>query len=601
MGLIDFVKRNLGKLVLAGVAVYSVVYAVAFVRLYSMEHPSVVASRWIYENVPAGSRFVAPHWDDRVPVGIPGKAPSIYVFEGRDNELPFYEKDTPQNLDLLARRFSTTDYIAFATPRIADSIPRIPEEYPNTTALLRLLWGEKLGFTLVKSVKNRPSFLGATFQDDLADESFSVYDHPKVTIFQNVERLSKEEILARVKDVERYEPLPTMNEMLLMDAGGWQPSPRLWNPMWTRLMIPLVVVCVLGLGVWVLGAVVLRGLPDRGLGVSAFVGLCLGAVLAWGSAAIGLLPLSASAGRFIVGAIVTLALLRLMLRGDVRASLVEPLRRHGLPALAAFLCGVVIVAVLRSGDGAMRGVGDQVESIYLTYHMRNTSVPLHDVLRPEGPRGAFQGDHFALGWLLRTSGTPVAEAVDAAMWVLGGVIGGLLYTVIAALFRRGRLAPLLAVVILIIPTVYVVYAARDAANVASAGGNLLATSPGAEQLRSWVTKNIPNAPLVVEACDEPGLKGLSARLGLPTFAGASSGDAQAQTLCSSSDPDHAFQTMMRYGLQLLITPGVTNATASGAVERLGRFSARSDLFSKVYDDGSFVIFAPTFSNYFRPN
>ena len=49
---------------------------------------------------------------------------------------------------------------------------------------------EKLGFKLIKTFKNRPSFLGFTFNDDLADESFSVYDHPKATIFENVERFS---------------------------------------------------------------------------------------------------------------------------------------------------------------------------------------------------------------------------------------------------------------------------------------------------------------------------------------------------------------------------------------------------------------------------
>jgi hypothetical protein len=107
----------------------------------------------------------------------------------------------------LLRKISSADYIAFATPRAVDSIPRIPREYPRTTALLQLLWAEKLGFRLEKTFKNRPSLVGFEFNDDLADESFSVYDHPKVVVFKNVEHLLPEEMMIRIQSAAESGPL----------------------------------------------------------------------------------------------------------------------------------------------------------------------------------------------------------------------------------------------------------------------------------------------------------------------------------------------------------------------------------------------------------
>jgi hypothetical protein len=178
---------------------YALVYALSWIQLYLQPHPYRVASEWIFNNIPQGSVLVGPHWDDRLPISIPGKDPNrTYVMDGRDGEIPFYERDTKDKMSLVLRRRAKADYIIFPTARISDSIPRIPEEYPYTTSLIQLLWAEKLGFTLEKTFKDRPSFLeisfnddpflAITFNDDLADESFSVYDHPKVVIFKNTER-----------------------------------------------------------------------------------------------------------------------------------------------------------------------------------------------------------------------------------------------------------------------------------------------------------------------------------------------------------------------------------------------------------------------------
>lgn len=603
MRVVDFIARRLGLLILLGAGGYSLVYALAFVQLYFVDHPYKVASYWIFDNVPAGSRLVGPHWDDKVPVGIPGKNTSIYVMEGRDNELPVYERDTPPMIDLLARRISAADYLMFPTPRTPDSIPRIPEEYPNTTALLRLLWGEKLGFTLVKTFKNRPSFLGMTFNDDLADESFSVYDHPKVTIFQNTERLSKEEILRRIAEVRKYEPLPSMNEMLLMDSGGWQPSPRWWSPEKSTLLIAVAVVQLIGLAMWVLFGRALRWLPDGGLGVSALIGVMLASAASWALAAVKVVPLTSAGAWFVVGVVVLSGGARVALRATSRQYVCAVLANHGVPVFASVCAGAAIVWFIRFSDPAFSGAGERIDIAYLNYLTQSTDSLPTDIFRTGQALPVGLWDRFVMAWVLKLFGVSGAFGLETAFLLGGGMIGGALYSVCVALLRRPRPA-LIAVAIAFVPTAYIGYTLRDAVNrgvLGTSGAELMQPAVVSQELVSWVRENLTGAPCLVVSCENGAPQRVSLGMGLPLCAGGgqTSGGSGAGLLCGVSDPQLLYQGMMEQKFELFVAPSqdvLEDATASA---RKAALEGRKDLFTKVFDDGALAVFATSFSSYAR--
>jgi hypothetical protein len=583
------------------------VYAFAFVQLYFMEHPYKVASYWIFDNVPAGSRLAGPHWDDKVPVSVAGKNPSMYIMEGRENELPVYERDTPAVIDLLAKRMSAADYLMFPTPRTPDSIPRIPEEYPNTTALLRLLWGEKLGFKLVYSTKNRPSLFGKVFNDDLADESFSVYDHPKVVVFQNVEKLSKDEILQRIKTWKTYEPLPSMNEMLLMDTGGWQPKRRLLNPNWDTFAKALSMVLILAGSVWVLTARFFKVLPDSGLGLSGLVGLFVAAGVAWLLGLAGLIPLTQSGAWFVVLLLGLLALARVVLRSSARAELAPRVSRHGVYALLAFLIGVIVVASMRSSDTDFFGLGEPVELAYLSYLAKSSDVYPQDIFKPGAALPVLFADRFALGWILKLVGIQPALALQAAYLVAGGILGAALYSLVVACVRRPK-AALLGVAIAVVPAAYLLHALRDSKNQAMVqydNLNLLKSAAAEQGFASWVRSAIKGTPCVVTACDNDSLRGLSALVGLPacvepiggTQVAAGAVSSQGE-LCKTEDAQVAFQRMMELGFEFFVTSSSGLSAGQAAPSRTGQFEDRPDLFAKVFDDGKVAVFVPSFSAYY---
>lgn len=208
----SFVLPLLGALFLLAI----IGRGLSYLAVLSAAHPYETASRWIFANVPPGAKILGVHWDDKLPLHLPGLDPRAfnYQYHTEEWELRIYEPDTAEQVRRYAQQLAAADALVFPTQRIPGSIPRIPDERPHATALLQLLFAEKLGYRFEVSAKTYPQVLFWGLNDDLADESLSVYDHPKVTIFLNAERLSAEEIERRINSPEQYAPLPSLREIL---------------------------------------------------------------------------------------------------------------------------------------------------------------------------------------------------------------------------------------------------------------------------------------------------------------------------------------------------------------------------------------------------
>jgi hypothetical protein len=593
MKLATRLRRSIPLVVLLFVLGYSLVYACAWIQLYFQAHPYKVASEWIFENIPQGSVLAGPHWDDRLPISVPGKdAPRYFVMEGRDVELPFYERDTRDKLNIILRRASKADYIIFPTARISDSIPRVPEEFPYTTAFIQLLWAEKLGFTFEKSFKDRPSFLGLTFNDDLADESFSVYDHPKVVIFKNKERLSEEQMRERVLNAKLYEPLPNLNELLFMDKGGWSSTATMYDPNPRRLALTFGFLLLLGVSSWILLGSSLSFLGDRGLGLSFLGGIVLSGGLTWALAALKILPFNASAGLFVAGSVIVAASIRLCSSRKVRQRCADALANHGAYVLLSLFGGAVVVVSIKSlFPSYFWGAGD-FERFALSFFARNETIPPAAGWNPLPDTSSFYFGHLLAGWLVKIVGASGPFAYELCFVMLGGAIGGLVYTVVSSVVRR----PIYAVVITLIaltPAVrgaHVLFNGYSGLDSAQAQGAL---DSNQQRLVAWLSENIKGAPLVAEACDEVGLPKIAPRVGLPAVTGFG-----AATVCTLQEPQVNYQSMMGQGIALLIVTGRDGEASSRRQELVGKFTNHPELFNRIYVDGSSVVFAPAFSEYF---
>ncbi|MDP6298973.1 MAG: DUF2298 domain-containing protein [Acidimicrobiales bacterium] len=181
----------LGKSAVIGASLclgLSIFWGVAFVNgIYNSPHPRIEASAWINQNIETGSTLSSQLWDDSLPLRSQGMPAEEYELIQLDLFRPDSWVDPQTGVtkpELLLSKLDQIDYIVEASNRLHDAIPRLPAEYPATSAYYRSLFTGGLGFDHVATFENKPSLFGVDLPSRIVEETFSVYDHPTVTIWK---------------------------------------------------------------------------------------------------------------------------------------------------------------------------------------------------------------------------------------------------------------------------------------------------------------------------------------------------------------------------------------------------------------------------------
>lgn len=198
--------RFLKPALLAVVLGPSFFYSAAYMHVYRFPHPWIESSVWIFKHIPPGSMILKEAWDDGLPTGVtPQEDPRLEKPMGpgdyRQQDITVYElhgyptDDTDIKKNYYANILQQGDYISIASKKLWYTLtactpefkPRGYNAYPVTSRYYRCLWSGLLGYKMVGEFHNFPSLFGWSHPDDMAEESFSVYDHPRVYIFKKVE------------------------------------------------------------------------------------------------------------------------------------------------------------------------------------------------------------------------------------------------------------------------------------------------------------------------------------------------------------------------------------------------------------------------------
>jgi len=178
-----------------GLIFLSALWTVMFLNIYRHPTTRVTATRWINKNIPPDSTLAIEHWDDRLP---------LYGGEKyRFTELPLYNQfDDGVKWRSINEKLATTDYIIIASNRLYVPLQKLNNCrqykicYPKTADYYRRLFrGEILQtpygpvhFQKVAQFAVYPELKIGNWRlrinDQGADESFTVYDHPKIMIFR---------------------------------------------------------------------------------------------------------------------------------------------------------------------------------------------------------------------------------------------------------------------------------------------------------------------------------------------------------------------------------------------------------------------------------
>lgn len=175
------------------VFILACVWTLGFVNIYSQSHTRQRAHDWALAHIPPGSTIAVEHWDDR-----PIDGGSFKFVEMTNYELP----DDMAKWQVLKTKLAEAQYIVIASNRLYTPMQKLHDCekyfhcYPTMNKYYQDLFAErnlidsKLRFVKVKEFTAYPQIrlgpLHFTLPDDAADESFTVYDHPKVMIFKKI-------------------------------------------------------------------------------------------------------------------------------------------------------------------------------------------------------------------------------------------------------------------------------------------------------------------------------------------------------------------------------------------------------------------------------
>lgn len=162
----------------------SLLWSIAYMRVYAQEHPWQAASRWFYENAPKGSVYTWEAWGDPLPANLPTWGLYRQEYGYRDVWMqPYYDMIPSAKLGHFSDTLREANYIILSTPRIYLSVARLPWRYPVTIRYYELLFAEQLGYRLEAKFTAYPGFGQFEIDDLNADQSFFDYEHPLVLIF----------------------------------------------------------------------------------------------------------------------------------------------------------------------------------------------------------------------------------------------------------------------------------------------------------------------------------------------------------------------------------------------------------------------------------
>ncbi len=190
--------RKLIKAISLLIIVISLVWGVSFVSIYRHPHTRVEASRWMYEAIEPGSRIGWELWDDPLPLLVDGKNGGILP----GVEMGLYDPDDERKLEEIIYDLRRADYISLSSNRLYGAIPKMPQRYPLASLYYKLLFEEKLGFVKVAEFTSYPGIWRFRIDDDFAEETFTVYDHPKVIIFKKSNNFSVDKVRAMLSKVD---------------------------------------------------------------------------------------------------------------------------------------------------------------------------------------------------------------------------------------------------------------------------------------------------------------------------------------------------------------------------------------------------------------
>ncbi len=359
-------------------------------------------------------------WDDSLPLRVDGYDGYGGIYSGELN-LEMYWDDNEDKRSRILTILNQADFILISSNRQWATTTRVPERYPLTTAYYRHLLGcppdreviwcyataqvgafeGDLGFRLARVFDSPPSIGRFRVNDQFAEEAFTVYDHPKVFVYQKTPSFDIEKVKAILGGVDLTQVIRVAPRLAGSHPASLMLTPERWAQQqaggtWGELfpahywqnrsqliavLLWYLALTVIGMGVYPLLRRALPGLADGGYPLARTAGILALAYLVWlaGSFHIAFNRLTVSLAALIL--LLAGALAAYRDRSALRAQWRDEKRRF-LAAEALFLAFFVFDLLLRIVNPDLwhpwRGGEKPMDLSFLTAVVKSSSFPPYD-------------------------------------------------------------------------------------------------------------------------------------------------------------------------------------------------------------------------------
>lgn len=193
--------RSVGIAATSLVLATTILWAAAYMNVFRSPDSRLEASKWITENVPAESKILIEPSHNIPPMGsyltsvdFHQNYVLFYPATEKHDYYRLYAFDTYRTLynpwsdenrrKYIASRLALADWIVMDDTFLTQYQHLSEATHAATKQHYRDLFAGKLGFQLVKTFKVYPSLFGWTINDDDAELTFRLFDHPRIFIFR---------------------------------------------------------------------------------------------------------------------------------------------------------------------------------------------------------------------------------------------------------------------------------------------------------------------------------------------------------------------------------------------------------------------------------
>ena len=168
------------------VVVFSTLWSLMFFSIYKKTDVRINSTEWINQNITQNSNILTEE----------GNTLEVPLSGGYNKRVfNFYNLNEPKELDNLSQHLVTADYFIIQSRRVFVNHQRLSKDFPDVSNFYNKLFSGELGFEKVKEFTSFPRlFIGPLkfeIDDEQAEETWSVFDHPVVRIDKKTNLLSE--------------------------------------------------------------------------------------------------------------------------------------------------------------------------------------------------------------------------------------------------------------------------------------------------------------------------------------------------------------------------------------------------------------------------